>query len=40
MSSHYEIAQILRRQDKPEAAAEHLNVFRKLRGQLIRMEQK
>ena len=39
MSSHYEIAQILRRRDKPEAAAEHLNVFRKLRGQLIRAEQ-
>lgn len=40
MSSHYEIAQILRRRDMPEAAAEHLNVFRKLRGQLIRAERK
>ena len=40
MSSHYEIAQILRRRDMPEAAAEHLNVFRKLRGQLISAEQK
>ena len=39
MSSHYEIARILRRRDMPEEAAEHLNLFRKLRGQLIRAEQ-
>ena len=39
MSAHYELAQILRRQEKPEAAAQHLNEFRALRGRLIRAEQ-
>ncbi|MDA1312593.1 MAG: tetratricopeptide repeat protein [Acidobacteria bacterium] len=39
MAAHYQIGQILRQQDKPEAAAVHLNEFRKLRGQLIRAEQ-
>jgi len=39
MSAHYDLAQILRRQEKPEAAAQHLNEFRALRGRLIRAEQ-
>ena len=39
MSAHYELAQILRPQEEPEAAAQHLNEFQALRSRLIRAEQ-
>ena len=40
MSTHYQLGQILRHQGKREESAKHLAMFRKLRGQLLRAEQK